>query len=178
MDGFFMGQIIWFAGNFAPRNFAFCQGQIVNISSNTALFSILGTTFGGNGTTTFGLPDFQGRVAVGAGQGPGLSAYALGQKAGENLTTIKVENMPAHIHSLNGAAVPGNANTPVGNLIANTGSRSNPDLEYNNTPNVATVKMAPQAIMPSGGGLPFNNEQPGLGMNFVICTHGIFPSRN
>lgn len=178
MEGFFMGQIMWFAGNFTPRYCAFCNGQMVNIASNTALFSILGTTFGGNGQTTFGLPDFQGRVAVGAGQGPGLSNYQLGQKAGEYATTIKVENMPAHTHSLNGVAVSGNSTTPVGNFIANTGSRTNPDLEYNNTPNVAKVTMGAQAIAPAGGGQPFNNEQPVLGINFVICTQGIFPARN
>lgn len=172
MEGY-IGVIQWFAGNFAPKSWAFCQGQIISISSNTALFSVLGTTYGGNGTTNFALPDFQGRVAVGAGSGPGLSPYALGQKAGSERTTITVDNLPPHTHSLNGNSTAGKFGAPAGNVFANTG---NFDKEYT-TPGTM-VTMAPQAIAPNGGNQPFDNRQPYLGMNFIICQYGVFPSRN
>src|SRR5690349_13883210 len=96
----FIGEIIMFAGNFAPRGWAFCQGQILSIAQNTALFSILGTTYGGNGQTTFALPDFRGRVPVGQGQGPGLSSYVLGEVSGTESTTLLTTNMPVHNHGL------------------------------------------------------------------------------
>src|SRR6187551_745598 len=100
MDGY-IAQILFFAGNFAPRNWAFCAGQLLSIASNTALFSLIGTTYGGNGTTTFALPDFRGRTAVGTGQGPGLANITLGEVAGAATTTLLVTQIPAHTHALN-----------------------------------------------------------------------------
>lgn len=174
MEGM-IGTIMWFAGNFAPKTWSFCQGQTISIASNTALFSILGTTFGGNGTTNFQLPDFQGRASIGNGNGPGLTPRALGQKVGENQTTLTVNNLPAHNHSLNGVAAPGALSTPGGNYMANTG---NADREYFTGAGAPLVNMNATGIAPSGGSQPFNNAQPYLGMNFIICTYGIFPSRN
>lgn len=174
MEGM-IGTIVWFAGNFAPKTWSFCQGQTINIASNTALFSVLGTTFGGNGTTNFQLPDFQGRAAIGAGSGPGLTQRALGQKVGENQTTITANNLPAHTHALIGVAAGGTQKTPGGNFMSNTG---NSDREYFNGNGATLVNMATTGIASSGGSQPFNNAQPYLGMNFIICAYGIFPSRN
>src|SRR5512139_1201847 len=118
----FIGSIVLFAGNFAPRGWALCQGQILSIAQNTALFSILGTTYGGNGQTTFALPDLRGRVAVGTGQGPGLPAINLGEVAGELTHTLIVTEMPAHTHTtqtqINAAAGGGNSASPAGNFSA------------------------------------------------------------
>lgn len=175
MEGY-IAQIMWFAGNFAPRNWAFCQGQIINIAQNTALFSIIGTTYGGNGQTTFALPDFRGRVAIGAGNGPGLSSYLLGQTGGSNYTTLTVDNLPPHIHTLNGSDTSANnVAAPAGNYLANTVGLN--DREYFVGAGEVTA-MGTQALGANGGGQAFNNMQPYLGMNFVICLYGIFPSRN
>jgi len=172
----FIGQILWFAGNFAPRSWAFCQGQTMSIAQNTALFSILGTTYGGNGQTTFQLPNFSGRAAIGAGNGPGLSGYALGQAGGSNYTTLTVENLPAHIHTLNGNDTSANnVAAPAGNYLANTAGLT--DREYFVGAGEVTP-MGAQALGANGGGQAFNNMQPYVGMNFVICLMGIFPSRN
>jgi len=178
-----IGEIRMFAGNFAPRNWAFCQGQLLSIAQNTALFSILGTTYGGNGQTTFGLPDLQSRVPVGVGQGPGLSSYQLGQVSGAENTTLLVTNMPAHAHPFSANASmachtgAGNADSPATNIPAGSASDENYTAAAS-----ANAAMAPITVSgntsPAGGSQPFSNLQPYLGMNYIICMFGIFPSRN
>ncbi|RFS15514.1 phage tail protein [Emticicia sp. C21] len=173
-----IGEIRMFAGNFAPKSWAFCQGQLLSIAQNTALFSILGTTYGGNGQTTFALPDFRSRVPVGQGQGPGLSPIDLGEVAGSETNTLTISQLPAHIHSLNASANGPTINTANGNLLASQ-SRSNGGTMPNvYVANSGAVPMANSAIGVTGGSQPFNNMQPYLGMNFIICLQGIFPSRN
>ncbi|MDQ5929530.1 MAG: hypothetical protein QG594_1309 [Bacteroidota bacterium] len=180
MDGT-IGEIRMFAGNFAPKNWAYCQGQLLPISQNAALFSILGTTYGGDGRTTFALPDFRSRVAVGTGTGPGLSSYVLGQKAGSETNTLLQTNLPPHTHSLNVSNANATIETPeTGSTIAVTGTGSprafTPELSFNSaTPNVA---LNPLSVGATGSNIPVNNIQPYLGINYIICLYGIFPSRN
>jgi microcystin-dependent protein len=174
-----IAEIRLFAGNFAPRNWAFCSGQILSIAQNTALFALLGTTYGGNGQTTFALPDFRGRVAVGTGQGPGLSPIVLGQVAGEPTHTLITAEMPAHNHPISGSAsgLANNAN-PTGNSLAigAVASDNSPVNMYNTAAPSALLNGQTCGI--AGGSQPHNNMQPYLGMNYIICLFGIFPSRN
>jgi len=172
MDGT-LAQIIMFAGNFSPRGWLFCHGQLLSIAQNTAVFALLGTTYGGNGQTTFGVPDLRGRVPVGAGQGPGLSNVQLGESAGVANQTLLVTNMPAHNHTLNAFSEAGDSGAPQGNRLANSGAT---DREYRTTG--TGVAMGATAIGNAGGSQPFSIMQPYLGMNYVICQFGIFPSRN
>jgi microcystin-dependent protein len=173
MDGT-IAQILLWAANFAPRNWAFCSGQILPIAQNTALFSLLGTTYGGNGQTTFALPDMRGRVAVGPGQGPGLSPIVLGQVSGTETTTLIVNQMPAHTHALNASTAVGDASVPTDALLANSGAL---DKEYK-AATAADTPMHVTAIGAAGGSQPFSIRNPYLGMNYIICLYGIFPSRN
>jgi microcystin-dependent protein len=172
MEGY-IAQVILFAGTFAPRNWAYCQGQIMSISQNTALFSLLGTTYGGNGQTTFALPDLRGRVPVGAGSGPGLSPYVLGEVTGTENVTLSINQLPGHAHPFNvpangsdsGVAKPGNAflGKSDQNIYASTSD--------------GTV-MGPANTGLAGGSQPTPIIQPVLCLNYVICLYGIFPSRN
>ena len=175
-----IGTILMFAGNFAPKSWAFCNGALINISTNTALFSILGTTYGGNGTTNFALPDLQGRVAVGAGQGPGLSDYSLGQMGGAETEVLSTSSMPAHNH------MAGPITIPVATINASTADAANNILA---TPGGATIYAAPAQgdanyggfsvqVQPAGGTQPFSIIQPYESVYFVICAYGIFPARN
>ena len=173
MDGY-LAQILFFAGNFAPRGWAFCNGQLLSIAQNTALFSLLGTTYGGNGQTTFALPDFRGRTAVGTGQGPGLGNITLGEVAGAATASLLITQMPAHTHTLNASLSAGDASVPTNALVANSGAL---DKEYKVATNADTV-MHPTAIGSTGGSQPFSIRDPYLGMNYIICMQGIFPSRN
>lgn len=171
-----------FAGNFAPRGYAFCQGQILSIAQNTALFSLLGTTYGGNGTTTFALPDLRGRAPIGVGQGPGLSSISLGEMSGTENVTILTNNMPAHNHAVTGTVqqpVNGNGadtDTPEASFPAVTNAPS-----YNTAPApgqfAGNLSVNLQTAI-AGGSQPMAIRNPYLGMNYVICTEGIFPSRN
>ncbi|RFS15515.1 phage tail protein [Emticicia sp. C21] len=177
MEGY-IAEIRMFAGNFAPRGWAFCQGQLLSIAQNTALFSLLGTTYGGNGQTTFGLPDLRGRVPIGTGQGPGLTSRNLGEVGGSETNTLLISQMPAHIHTLNASANGPTINTANGNLLASQ-SRSNGGTMPNvYAPNSGAVPMGGSAIGVAGGSQPVNNIQPYLGINFIICMEGIYPSRN
>ena len=175
----FIGEIIMFAGTFNPRGWALCQGQILSIAQNTALFSILGTTYGGNGQTTFALPDLRGRVPVGAGQGPGLPAVSLGEVSGSNTTTLTINQMPSHNHFIRSNAnnandsLPANA-YPAAAIIPTDGNKS--VSSYNTATDNST--MNPGAVVNSGGSQPFSLMQPYLGMNYIIALEGIFPSRN
>ncbi len=174
-----IGYIRMFASNFAPKNWAFCQGQIISIASNTALFSILGTTYGGNGQTTFALPDLQARVAIGAGTGPGLSSINLGQKSGSNTVTLTTQNLPAHIHGLSTAQIRvNNATETASPLNGVIGSSPSAFAEGAGSNQFLAVGSLTGITDSSGSGLPITLQNPYLGMNYVICLVGIFPSRN
>lgn len=176
MDGT-IGEIRMFAGNFAPRGWAFCQGQIMSIAQNTAVFSILGTTYGGNGQTTFGLPDLRSRVPVGQGQGPGLSSYNLGQMGGMETVTLTQNEIPAHNHLVRGVNAEATSTDPDGKSLATvTDATANPMPSY--AAPTPTVSLHPQTLSVTGGNQPHTNIQPYLVLNFVICLEGIFPSRN
>ena len=177
----YMGIIKIFAGNFAPRGWAFCNGQLMSIAENTALFSLLGTTYGGDGRTTFGLPDLRGRVAVGQGTGPGLQPVVLGEMAGENDHTLIQSEMPAHTHgSIVSAADSTQTAATAGASIATPGVMSGrtftATMGFNTTP--PNTILNPGSISPAGGSQPHNNMQPYLGINYIICIVGLFPPRN
>ena len=174
----FLGMIIIVPYNFAPRGWAFCNGQILPIAQNTALFSLLGTTFGGNGQTTFALPDLRGRVPNSSGQGPGLSSYDLGQVGGTESVTLLGNEIPAHTHTV-ACAGAGTSSKAANNLPANLSIDPVPNSGnvYSNAAPTAT--MAPTMIPLSGGGnAPHANIQPYLTLNYCIALEGIFPSRN
>ena len=168
----FLAEIRIFPYNFAPRGWAFCQGQLLAISQNTALFSLLGTTYGGNGITTFGLPDLRGRVGVHVGQGPGLSPYDLGQVGGTETVTLTAAQIAPHPHPANCVNGAGNSGGPNNNVWSSDAGGNN---QYGITKAAGT--MAPNIIGPSGGGQPHNNIQPYLAMNYCIALQGIFPQR-
>jgi microcystin-dependent protein len=168
----FIGEIRLFPYNFSPRGWAFCNGQILSIAQNTALFSLLGTTYGGDGRVNFALPDLRGRAAVSSGQGPGLSAHDLGETGGEESVTLTETQMPSHSHhmAVNGASSGSNNpnNRYVGRLSGGTG--------YAPTPNDRTLNRG--AITDAGGGQPHENRSPHLTLNYCIALEGIFPSRD
>jgi len=179
MDGT-IGEIRLFATSFAPRNWSYCDGSIIQIRSNTALFAILGTTYGGDGQTTFALPDLKGRVALGNGQGPGLSSYTLGQKSGANSVTLTTAQIPPHTHISSATiAIPaysdeGDVNTPAGNVLAaKSGMFSNAGVD-------TALKPAPYSVAVSvtGNNQPLQLSQPSIGMNYIICMFGDFPPRS
>jgi microcystin-dependent protein len=169
----FLGQIQIFPYNFSPRGWAFCAGQILPIAQNTALFSLLGTTFGGNGQTTFALPDLRSRIPIGAGQGPGLSNYTLGQVSGTENTTMTVNNLPAHGHpfQLLASETDANSKSAINAFFCNTASN------FYQTANDGT-KMGLQSTGNTGGNQPISIIQPILCLNYCIALEGIFPSRN
>jgi microcystin-dependent protein len=177
-----IGEIRMFAGTFSPRTWAFCNNQLISIAQNTALFSILGTTYGGNGQTTFALPDFRGRVAVGTGTGPGLPNIQLGQLAGTPTVTLLTSNMPAHNHALTGtvnmqinndtAGLTDDANGRRFGAFGSVFTSAATDL-VNMAADVSTLQVGV-----NGGGQPFSIMPPYLGMNYIICMFGIFPSRD
>jgi len=167
----FLGQIGLFSFAFAPKGWAFCNGQILSIAQNQALFSLLGTTYGGDGITTFGLPNLQGRAAVSQGQGPGLSPYSLGQVGGATAHTLIAAQIPGHTHS---AATSSDTTqlSPQGHYWA-------PNKQGNATyAAVASGTMSANAIESTGGGQPHQNMQPNLALNFCIALVGVYPSRN
>ena len=176
----FIGEIIMFCGNFAPQGWAICNGQLLPISQNQALFSILGTNFGGDGITNFALPDLRGRVPVGQGQGPSLSNYTLGEKTGVENVTLLPGQMPQHNHMVGVSNQAGSSTDPTNHLPAqiNTGTGRSPAttaMGYAPTPQTGT--LAPAAISMSGGNQGHPNIQPVLCVNFIIALTGIYPSR-
>jgi microcystin-dependent protein len=171
MDEPFIAEIQMFAGNFAPRGWAFCDGQLLPINQNQALFSLIGTTYGGDGRTTFGLPNLNNRAPVGPGQGPGLSPLQWGQALGAASVTLAVNQMPAHPHGIAAVSAPGTLASPEGASPAATA-----ELAY--TTGAANALAADGMVASMGGGQPFSHHQPALGVNFVIATVGIFPARN
>jgi microcystin-dependent protein len=186
----FVGQIFMFGFNFAPRNHAFCRGQLMPIAQNTALFSLLGTTFGGDGKTTYALPNLQGRAPVGVGQGAGLSAYHLGQEAGAESVTLLPAQMPSHSHAFDANNVKGtlrcrdergNQRGPAGNVLARestgvTAPFAGGTLGAAMAPAAVALTGAP-ALVAAGGNQPHNNMQPYLVLNYCIALTGVFPAR-
>lgn len=169
----FVAEIRIFPFNFAPRGWAFCDGQLLPLSQNTALFSLLGTTYGGNGKSNFALPNLQGNAPMQPGQGPGLSLHDLGETGGSQTVTLLESEIPAHTHALMSMIVPADAQAPAGNAIART-IGATPYLPPAGAPLVA---MSGNAIAPAGGDAPHNNMQPYLTLNFCIALQGVFPPR-
>ena len=171
----YIGEIIMFGGNFAPRGWAFCEGQLLAVSSNTALFSILGTTYGGDGRTTFGLPDLRGRAPMQQGTGPGLSPRGLGQKGGSETNTLLVQNLPAHAHPI---AIPVShesvdTDDPSGGYIT-TQADDHYASSKTNGENYGSFNSGNNA----SNNTPVNNMQPWLAVNFIIALVGVYPSRS
>ena len=173
----YLAEIKMFGSSFAPKGYALCNGQIMAISQNTALFSLLGTTYGGNGTTTFALPDMQGRAPVHEGNGAGIDPVSLGEMAGEPNVTLTTNELPSHTHPISGAAIANS--TPGGTPASNTlFTNSNPNQLYAVALNPGGISLAPQSITLTGGSQPHNNMQPYLALTFIIALQGVFPSRN
>ena len=184
MDGY-IGEIRLFGGNFSPRNWAFCDGSLIAVSSNSALFSILGTMYGGDGRTTFALPDLRGRAAVSAGQGPGLSNYRQGQAFGVESNLLNNSHLPAHTHAVEAKLKASNqaATTvdPTNAINAQEGggfSYDSKDTNVNVDMRADAVEIAGNHTGSTGGGSPLNNRQASLGLNFIICMIGNYPSRS
>lgn len=178
----FLGELLLFAGNFPPVGYAMCNGQLLSISQNAALFSILGTTYGGNGTTNFALPDLRGRITVGPGQGPGLSPYVLGEIAGSEAVTLISTQLPSHSHAVNAVAngQSNGTNIPDATVLFGTAYASetgNPQVPFYSTA-APSLNLAPNAVGPAGGSQPHENRMPYLALNWCIALFGIFPSRN
>ena len=198
MDNLYLGEIILFAGNFAPRSTAYCNGQLLPINSNQALFSLLGTIYGGDGRTTFALPDLRGRVPVNSGgnsTGPGLTTRRLGQRSGEENHILQINEMPQHNHTAtldNGSASikintdDGTTNDPAGNFLAKGVTPAAGPVPANVANIYAATSNSTMAgdltgtptINNSGGSQAHNNMQPWLGLNYIICLQGLFPSRS
>jgi len=181
MDPVLLAELRLFASNFAPAGWALCNGQLLPISQNTALFSLLGTTYGGDGRSTFALPDLQGRVGVGMGQGSGLSQYVQGDQGGSETVTLLTSNLPAHTHTISGTITPkvtataGNTDTPYNTYpAALTGTNM-----YNSAKDATTIPMQNNLMLAAtGSGNPVNLMQPVLGLTWIIATQGVFPQRS
>ena len=165
----FIAEIRIFAGNFAPRSWAFCDGQLLPVAQNTALFSLIGTTYGGDGRTTTALPNLQGRAPMHPGRGPGLTARRLGQRIGAETETLTEAQIPSHNHGLRGRSSSANENTPNNTAAL---ARSNVYAATQNT------DMASETLSTTGGGQAHTNMQPFLTMNFIIALQGLYPSRS
>jgi len=164
-----LGQIIFFAGNFAPRNWAFCDGQLLPIAEYSALYSIMGTTYGGDGRTTFALPDLRGRTAMGQGSNPTGSSYPLGFMGGQETVLLDGSQMPEHSHNIR-AKEEGDTDDPNGVYIAGNGQ-----LSFGTT---SDVTLNQSTVDSAGGNQPHNNMQPYTILNYIICINGIYPSRS
>ncbi len=169
----FIGEIRWVGFNFAPRGWAHCDGQLLPINQYTALFSLLGTTYGGDGRTTFGLPDMRGRVIIHPGNGPGLSSYRWGQRGGSEQVTLTTDHMAAHSHALVGTEETANNTSPTNNRIA---AKQRTKLFSDSTASTANLDSA--SIGNTGGGQPHENRPPYLANYCIIALQGIYPSRN
>jgi microcystin-dependent protein len=177
----YLSVIKMFGLNFQVRGWALCNGQILSIAQNTALFSLLGTTYGGNGQTTFALPNFQGRTPIHQGSGPGLSTYVLGQAAGTESVSILTSNLPAHTHALMANTAAGTTGVPTNSyLSASPKNGSGPSAVSLNTytATVPNTNLGPLSVGATGSNIPVSILQPYLAVTFEICMEGIFPSRN
>ena len=181
MDDVILAEIRLFAGNFAPLGWALCWGQLLPISQNTALFSLIGTYYGGNGTTNFALPDFRSRIPVGLGTGPGFSTYDLGQQGGSQSVSLQANNLPQHTHpvtgtvTMNATSAAGNTDTPANAYPA---TLAGTDM-YSSTTNASLLGNMQHnlAVGTTGGNTPVSLIQPVLTLTYIIATSGIFPSR-
>ncbi len=176
----YVGEIRMFGGNFAPRTWMFCNGQSLPISQYQTLYTLIGTTYGGNGTTTFNLPNLQGQLGVGMGQGPGLSNYAIGQTGGVESVTLTTSTMPGHSHSLMASKVTATTNSPTGNLTGATPTSPTHAVLYtlpgSPAPTMGTLNA--QSVALNSGNLPHPNMMPSLCLSFIISLYGIFPSQS
>jgi len=174
----FLGEIRMFGGNFAPRGWAFCNGQLLSIAQNTALFSLLGTTYGGDGQTTFALPNLQGRFPMHWGNGVGLTMRTLGEVSGSESVTLLTSQLPAHTHPITAMSQDGNTDSPVGAVWAKAVDGSaNPVSAYSSGTNPDNA-MSPKTVGPTGGSQPTPVMNPFLCVSFIIALEGIFPSRS
>lgn len=184
MDEAFIGSIVLFAGNFAPRNWAFCNGAVLSIAQYQALYSLLGATYGGDGRNTFALPDLRSRVPVHANNGqagPGLQPVQLGEAAGTPTVTLLTSQMPAHTHMLTVNTGNGTASSPAGGVpaVGNYEDQASGEvITVNNYAAAPNNTANPQAISPAGGNQPVSVMQPYLGLNYIICLNGLYPSRD
>ncbi|THD34760.1 MAG: phage tail protein [Sphingomonas sp.] len=184
MSDVYLGQIVPFGFQFAPVNFAYCNGAILPISQYTALFSLLGTYYGGNGTTNFALPNLSGRAAIGQGQSPGTSNYVIGEQGGTENTTLTIGNLPAHNHTATLNATTAKATSQVaaaGSLLAksvDSGGTAVPDIYVPAGTSGAQVALGGLTVGVTGNNQPFSILQPYLAINYCIATSGIYPSRN
>jgi microcystin-dependent protein len=167
----FIGEIKMFAGNFAPRSWAFCDGQLLAVSQNDALFSLFGTIYGGDGRTTFGLPDMRGRLPIHMGTGPGLTQRRIGQKIGQENVSLTAAQVPAHSHQMKATDEAGESTNPSWQVLA----QATDDAYSTASPD---TNMAPAAISLNSGSQPHGNIQPFLCINFIVALFGIYPSRN
>ena len=174
MSDSFIGQISLFSFEFAPRNWAACNGQLVSISQNNALYALIGTAYGGDGVNTFALPDLRGRVPIGYGASAQSGMVALGQRGGSEAVTLTQANLPSHTHALNGSTQVATRRIPTGRMLATDTSTN---AEYYAPPGQVTA-LSPDAIGPTGGSQPHENRQPYLAINYCIALYGVFPSRN
>jgi microcystin-dependent protein len=178
----FLGQITVYPYSFPPHGWADCSGQLLPISQYTALFSLLGTQYGGNGTSNFALPDLQGRSPVGQGPLPGGSNYLMGEAGGAENVTLGLSNIPQHNHSVNASMSDGTTNNPAGKILAKPqvggghGGGASEGNIYN--PGAPDTSLAPASVGSTGGSLPHNNVQPSLVLRYCIALQGIFPSRS
>ena len=176
----FVAEIRMFACNFAPTGWAMCNGQLMPIAQNTALFSLIGTFYGGNGTSTFALPNLQGSVAIGQGQGPGLTPRNIGEQAGTEAVALLQAEMPSHAHGFNAMTVAANATTSNANMLSKglKGGLQASNIAKMYSAGAANTTLNPATAMaPNGGGLPHNNMMPYLVVNFCIALQGVFPPR-
>jgi microcystin-dependent protein len=171
----YIGMIFMFGGNFAPTGYALCQGQLLSISQNTALFAILGTQFGGDGIQTFGLPNLQGRMPLGTGQGSGLPPFVVGQIGGSQNVTLLTSNIPQHNHLINASSAGATAGSPQNAFLASSNDPTSGDaINTYGTP--ANTSMAPTALTLTGSNLPVAVQNPYQAVSFIIALQGIFPS--
>ena len=170
----YVGEIRMFAGNFAPRGWAYCDGQLLSIPSNDALFSLLGTIYGGDGRTTFGLPDMRGRIPLHQGTGPGLTNRKIGAKSGQEDVTLTLNTLPAHNHAFQASVAPADSGYPAGQVIANT----EPASVYNNAAPDTSTAMPATTVENTGANQPHTNIMPFQCVHFIIALIGVYPSRS
>lgn len=171
----FIAEIRIFAGNFAPRSWAFCDGQLLPIAQNTALFSLVGTTYGGDGRTTLALPNLSGRIPMQPGSGPGLTSRRLGESGGVETVTLTDAQIPVHSHQMQGVNNAGLVKSPSSEVAV---ARSSGTAGYQTNSSLDLAAMAPETIEDAGGTQPHDNMQPYLALNYIIALTGLFPSRN
>lgn len=174
----FIGMLVLYGLNFQPRGWAYCNGQLISIAQNSALFALIGTYYGGDGQVTFALPDLRGRVAIGQGQGPGLSNRTLGEMAGTENVTVIPSQMPAHSHSFIVNNTAATTAVPTAGLSVANSSDANNDIAMVYNTQIANIALHPSSISFTGGNQPHNNIMPYLCLNYCIALEGIFPSRN